>query len=225
MAAATQSQNSQTIIQWRKHRNQRRSVRNPHAPSSTPHADVCAAEISERSRAARRAVSPSIDLDKSITEAKLPESPKSASKRDAKPHVLAAQDGGIRKSKSPKFTKRQQRLRHLKGLERGAAVLDKRDIKVQKSVMKEKVVKERSKGWEDINGESKKKEKKSKNAFAALEEDDGLTNDKEREWVSDEDMDAGAGADEVPEPEISGEVKNVEVAASVPLPIPEDEML
>lgn len=103
-------------------------------------------------------------------------------------------------------------------MERAADNLDKLELKVQKSVSKEKKVKERKKGWEDVNEE--KVVKKQNNAFEALEEqDDG------REWVSDEEMpEVEVGAEET---KAAGAVNTVPVAQSVPLPVAEvgDEML
>jgi len=104
-------------------------------------------------------------------------------------------------------------------MEKGADALDKLEVKVQRSVGNEKKVRERRKGWEEVNDGKKKK-----GGFEVLgdgEEDGG----KEREWVSDEEMD---GAADVVVPEVSGEVKEVVVLpASVPLPPPVDgeEML
>jgi hypothetical protein len=102
-------------------------------------------------------------------------------------------------------------------MERAADNLDKLELKVQKSLTKEKKVRERKKGWEDVNEE--KKEKKQKNAFEALEDQDD-----DREWVSDEEMpEVELGAEDV-----AGAVKAVPVADSVPLAVAnveEDEML
>jgi hypothetical protein len=124
--------------------------------------------------------------------------------------------------------KRQQRARQLEKLERAADNLDKLELKVQKSVQKEKKVNERKKGWEDVN-EEKKAKKQGLNAFGALEEEDDGRIDKEREWVSDEEMpEAVADAEEHVTPDVSGEVKEVVVPATNPLPvapIEEDEML
>jgi hypothetical protein len=140
-----------------------------------------------RSRDARRAASPSIDLDKSLLNLPRPESPSSA-KRPTKPHVLASQSPGITKRNKSKPLKRQQRLRQIKGMERAADVMDRMELRVQKSVVKEKKVKERSKAWEDVNG-IKKKDRKKANAFEALDAEGG-------DWVSDEEM-----------PEVGGEVE------------------
>jgi len=177
------------------------------------------------SRAARRAVSPSIDLDKkhktvnTRTSASPPPHPASI-----KPHVLAAQSAGITKKQKSKPVKRAQRLRQLKGMGRAADNLDKLELKVAKSVGKEKKTKERRKGWEEVNGEKKKKNKGG-NVFDALSDEDSEQR-KEREWVSDEEMDED-GIDDRPSA-AEGEVKQLEVVApaNVPLPVEvEDEML
>lgn len=190
-------------------------------------------ETNVHSRAARRAVSPSIDLDKSITTAPRAASPESKPKLPT-PNVLAAKSAGITKKTKSKPLKRQQRLRQQKGIERAEDVLDKMELKVQKSVGRERKVKERRKGWEEVN-EIKKKRRKQ-NAFEALEDGEEAGR-KDREWVSDEEMDGdvNGGAedgmeDNVVVPEIAGEVKKLELVdpESVPLPavtVEEDEML
>jgi hypothetical protein len=123
-----------------------------------------------------------------------------------------------KKSKS-KALKRQQRLRQLKGMERAADNLDKLELKVQKSVGKEKKVRERKKGWEDVNGEKRVlQQNQGLNAFEALESQDGG-----REWVSDEEMPEVEGAEA---PVEGGAVKTLPVAGGAPLPaVEEDEML
>lgn len=111
-------------------------------------------------------------------------------------------------------------------MERAADNLDKLELKVAKSVGKEKKIRERRKGWEEVNGGKKEK---GKNAFEALngEDNDGRRKE-EREWVSDEEMDDGGRDGEVPV-QVTGEVKQLDVVVpeSVPLPaaIEEDEFL
>jgi hypothetical protein len=124
---------------------------------------------------------------------------------------------------------RAQRLRHQKGLERAADNLDKMQVKVVKSLGKEKNIKERSKGWEDVNGDGTKKKKKS-NVLNESDDDDADAK-KEREWVSDEDMDdtatAALDSSSAKEGEENGQGKQVEAAIpeSIPLPVVEDELL
>jgi hypothetical protein len=124
---------------------------------------------------------------------------------------------------------RAQRLRHQKGLERAADVIDKRHVKVVKSLDKENVAKERSKGWEDVNGDGKRK-KKGANAFEELDED-AQQKREEREWVSDEEMDdtevvVQEGSDTITD-EVKGAGKPLDsvVPESIPLPVEKDELL
>lgn len=177
-------------------------------------------EVTVHSRAARRAASPSIDLDKKLKQTTR-DSTSPSRPSQAKPHALAAQNAGIQKKQKKGNMTRAQRLRHQKGLERAADVLDKREVKVVKSLGKEKNIKERSKGWEDVNGEGGKKKRKS----AAVGDDAGMDEEekrKEREWVSDDDMDdTDTTAPAVQDVEANGESK----PASIPLPEVEDELL
>lgn len=173
-------------------------------------------EVTVHSRAARRAASPSIDLDKKLKQTtRNSASPSRPSQ--VKPHTLAQPSGIQKKSKKGNMT-RAQRLRHQKGLERAADVLDKRQVKVVKSLGKEKNIKERSKGWEDVNGEGKKKKK-----TAGVDGDDDEAEQKaDREWVSDEDMDDQEAA------EAQGSNQPADAAAApanIPLPVEEDELL
>jgi len=94
---------------------------------------------SPHSRAARRASSPSINLDKSLKNIVAP-----SAKKPLYASALAVQRGsGVTKRKACKSQKRQQRLRHEKGMERAEAVMDKVAAKLEKGKAKEKVVKER----------------------------------------------------------------------------------
>ena len=125
---------------------------------------------------------------------------------------------------------RAQRLRHQKGLERAAHNFDKMEVKVVKSLGKERKVKERSKGWEDVNDEGKKKKKKA-NGLDEMNDDDEQVEKKEREWVSDEEMDDTETtlqqASNVQHGEAKGDGKQVDVIIpeSIPLPVEEDELL
>lgn len=168
------------------------------------------------SRAARRAASPSIDLDKKLKQTTR-DSASPSRPSQVKPHALAAQNAGIQKKAKKGNMTRAQRLRHQKGLERAADILDKRQVKVVKSLGKEKNIKERSKGWEDVNGESKKKKKTG----GLDDENDDAEQKADREWVSDEDMDDQAPA------EVQGLGKELDsaVPASISLPVEEDELL
>jgi Alb1 len=115
---------------------------------------------SKRSRAARRATSPSIDTDKSLKRAQPP--------AETKPLGLHHGAGVTKRKAKAKPLSHAQRMRREKGLARAEAVLEQREVKVKKSRGREKVVKGRkvSEGavcvdtstsnfhqttWEDIN--------------------------------------------------------------------------
>lgn len=153
-------------------------------------------EISTHSRAARRAASPSLDAPTAAKPSSLrTRSTSPSTPKTAKPHVLAANThSGIKKSSKSKPLKRAQRLRQLSAAERAESNQEKFALKVAKSLGREKKVKERRKGWEDIN-EAKRKKAAKANAFGALGEDDEGEDKKgggEWETLGDEVMD---GAD------------------------------
>ncbi|KAL1797920.1 hypothetical protein ACET3X_004526 [Alternaria dauci] len=188
--------------------------------------------VTIHSRAARRAASPSLNLDKSAQKPANTTRDSASPSRpsQANPHALKAKDAGIQK-KQKKDTKmtRAQRLRYQKGLERAEENMDKLEKKRAKSVGKSKKIIERAKGWEDVNGDGSKKSKKQ----VALEQLEDEEKRKEREWVSDEDMDVeeetaaaegGAGAKDG---EVKGEGKEMDgqLSEKVPAPVEVDEML
>ncbi|KAJ5356597.1 Ribosome biogenesis protein Alb1 [Penicillium concentricum] len=116
---------------------------------------------SQRSRAARRAASPSLDLDKSVTSLPRAESPTTT-----RPSVLADRaTAGIQKkqNKNEKIS-RAQRLRQQKGMDRAEAVMDQLEIKKAKSLARGKTVNSRRADWEDTNRKTL--------AFDALRQDD-----------------------------------------------------
>jgi hypothetical protein len=184
--------------------------------------------VTIHSRAARRAASPSIDLDKKLKKTtRDSESPSRPAK--VKTHALAAHNGIQKRGKKGHMT-RAQRLRHQKGLERGADNLDKMQVKVVKSLDKEKNIKDRSKGWEDVNGDgTTKKKKKDTASLDDVPGDADAVESKDREWVSDEDMDDTAVV--APPALQDGQVEapsaqaEAPAAADVPLPVVEDELL
>ncbi|KAL2845556.1 Alb1-domain-containing protein [Aspergillus pseudodeflectus] len=108
---------------------------------------------SKHSRAARRAASPSVDLDKSL--ASLPRAEKTELHRES---ILSdrANAGVSKKQSKPKAKSRAQRLRQQKGMERAEAVLDQQEIKLAKSNNRAKVVKNRRADWSDLNGKAAK---------------------------------------------------------------------
>jgi hypothetical protein len=99
---------------------------------------------------------------------------------------------------------------------------------VVKSLGKEKNIKDRSKGWEDVNGEGTTKKKKDSKPLEDVDDEDETTEKKDREWVSDEDMDDTAVvASQSSGGEVAGDGAQLEApaAASIPLPVVEDELL
>ncbi|KAJ5617013.1 hypothetical protein N7537_002127 [Penicillium hordei] len=116
---------------------------------------------SQRSRAARRAASPSLDLDKSVTSLPRAESPTTT-----RPSVLAdrATSGIQKKQKKNDKVSRAQRLRQQKGMDRAEAVMDQLEIKKAKSLARGKTVNSRRADWEDTNRRTL--------AFNALPQDD-----------------------------------------------------
>ncbi|KAK2801510.1 hypothetical protein FQN50_007726 [Emmonsiellopsis sp. PD_5] len=104
-----------------------------------------AASKSVRSRAAKRAASPTLNLDKSLTNLPRPEP-------THRPAILSAQhNAGISKKSKSKQMTRAQKKRQEKGLERAEIVMDKTETKVAKSMGRGRVVKARSAPWEELN--------------------------------------------------------------------------
>jgi hypothetical protein len=184
--------------------------------------------VTIHSRAARRAASPSLNLDKAAQKpAHTTRDSASPSRPDkVNKHALAAKDAGIQKKQKKGTMTRAQRLRYQKGLERAEENMEKLEKKRSKSLGKEKLIKERAKGWEDVNADGTKKPRKE-NVIDQLAEEKR----KEREWVSDDDMDdEEAGAPDGTEPkaeEVKGESKATDAVLpqSIPLPAEQDEML
>ncbi|KAL1966884.1 hypothetical protein VTN77DRAFT_3849 [Rasamsonia byssochlamydoides] len=101
------------------------------------------------SRAARRAASPSNELDKSLTS--LPRA------ETAIPVPVTHTNAGVSKKKPKSKAKtRAQRLRQQKGIERAEVVMDQLEKKVAKSVGKGKKVKARKINWDDLNSKLSK---------------------------------------------------------------------
>ncbi|MCJ1360840.1 MAG: hypothetical protein MMC33_010849 [Icmadophila ericetorum] len=134
-----------------------------------------AQSTSLHSRAAKRASSPSIDLDKSLKSLKPPVDTTPRPKS-----ILSAQHGnGITKKKAKgKNLTRQQRLRQEKGLERAEAVMDKKEKKVERSLNKGKKAKERNAAWDELNGKIQNKSEKKEKKVA---KDEGWEDDDEED--------------------------------------------
>ncbi|OJJ61803.1 hypothetical protein ASPSYDRAFT_75810 [Aspergillus sydowii CBS 593.65] len=109
--------------------------------------------VSKHSRAARRAASPSLDLDKSLTS--LPRAENTPMQRES---ILAdrANAGVSKKQSKAKAKSRAQRLRQQKGMDRAEAIMDQLEIKVAKSENRAKTVKSRRAEWSDLNGKATK---------------------------------------------------------------------
>jgi len=102
------------------------------------------------SRAAKRASSPSIDTDKSLKNVKPP-----VESSNYRPSVLAVHQGAGVSKKSKNGRKSvlsaKAKRRQEKGLDRAEAVMDKKEIKIEKSRGKARNVQDRAKAWEEQN--------------------------------------------------------------------------
>ncbi|KAM0522969.1 hypothetical protein ACHAPE_001458 [Trichoderma viride] len=138
---------------------------------------------SRRSRAARRATSPSINTDKSLKNATLPDS--SSSTAAPRPSVLAARHnaGVTKKVRRGRAVSAKGRRRQEKGLEMAEAIVERTSKKLEKSFSKARVVHTRAKKWDDVNKDALKSKE---NAFAALMQDG---DEEDKEWETDEEMD------------------------------------
>lgn len=92
-------------------------------------------------------------------------------------HVLASQANGISKKKQNKKESRNQRLRREKGLQRAEANLDILAVKREKSKGKERLVKERSRTWDEVDNRLKTEKPKKKVVI-----EDGVERMDEDEW-------------------------------------------
>ncbi|KAI5924252.1 Alb1-domain-containing protein [Camillea tinctor] len=103
---------------------------------------------SVRSRAARRATSPSIDTDKSLKNVQAP--PESV---DHRPSILAIHHGaGVsKKSKKGRNMSSKARRRHEKGQDRAVAIMERTQTKVAKSKGQARSIQSRAKSWDEIN--------------------------------------------------------------------------
>jgi hypothetical protein len=160
------------------------------------------------SRAAKRASSPGIDLDKSLKDLKPPQDIKKQ-----RPSILAIHQGaGVTKKKNGRKTvlSAKAKRRQEKGMDRAEAVMDKTEKKVQKSKGRARTVQERAKGWEELN----------KKMLAQKAEEEALALEKEN-WV-DEESD-GMEEVEAEDAPAAEPIATEMIAESVPLPQPEEE--
>ncbi|KAH7136434.1 Alb1-domain-containing protein [Dactylonectria macrodidyma] len=166
---------------------------------------------SSRSRAARRATSPSIDTDKSLKDVK----PPSRTASSARPSVLAVHHSAGVQKKSKGGRKSQMsakaRRRHEKGLEMAEAVIERTYRKTEKSIDRSRGVKQRAKAWEDINKIAEAEEQRDKQL--AMKDDEGGDG-----WETDEDM-GGASKDTLTAPAVAAPAP----AETVPLPMDDDD--
>jgi hypothetical protein len=105
--------------------------------------------VSQHSRAARRATSPSLqgNVSQNLKDLQPP-------KRSKTTHIFSGpRDAGIKKKKG-KQLKRGQLERQRKVLERGEIVAAKTDKHLEKSLARLKTVKSRRKEWDGINAEA-----------------------------------------------------------------------
>ncbi|TVY47849.1 hypothetical protein LOCC1_G002947 [Lachnellula occidentalis] len=160
------------------------------------------------SRAAKRASSPGIDLDKSLKDLKPPEDAKTS-----RPSVLAVHQGAGVSKKSKNGRKSvpssKARKRQEKGLDRAEAFMDKKELKVEKSKDSARTLQERSKAWEELN----------KKILAKKEAEEAERLEKETEdWVDEDEM--------VDEEVVAEKEMDDDVPESIPLPEEdEDEIL
>ncbi|OCT45136.1 hypothetical protein CLCR_06332 [Cladophialophora carrionii] len=136
------------------------------------------ATANPRSRASKRATSPSIDVDKSIKQA-----PRAS---DATPILAARPNGGITKSKKKqKPLTKGQRRRQERGLARAEVVQDQMSKKVEDAAGRLKKRRERKGMWDEVNG--------SVNKFEQLKSLGDEVNEEEKdEWEDMEEVDESA---------------------------------
>ncbi|KAL2889362.1 Alb1-domain-containing protein [Ceratocystis lukuohia] len=132
---------------------------------------------SERSRAARREFSPSLDAGRAVRAL----SPAAPEKVDSRPSVLAIHHGaGVsKKIKSGRKAAKsfKQRRRQERGIDRAEAVADITANKIARSVDHNKSVRSRNKTWDEVNKSLGGTKTKSKFGFELLGEEDGENDD------------------------------------------------
>ncbi|RAL64804.1 hypothetical protein DID88_001401 [Monilinia fructigena] len=115
------------------------------------------ASTSVRSRAAKRASSPSIDTDKSLKNIKAP---------------VETKKSGRKAQLSSKAKRRQE-----KGMDRAEAIMDRTSTKIEKSKYRGRNVQERAKNWEALN-------KKAQEAVqAAMNKENEVSEEEDMEEV------------------------------------------
>jgi hypothetical protein len=106
---------------------------------------------SKHSRAARRASSPGIDLDKSLKDVK----PPTSNTLNHRPSVLGIHtNAGVHKKKKTgrkAVLSTKAKKRHEKAQDKAVDMMERLGQKVEKSKGRGKAIKERRKGWEEVN--------------------------------------------------------------------------
>ncbi|KAF7865509.1 hypothetical protein EAF04_006483 [Stromatinia cepivora] len=170
---------------------------------------------SVRSRAAKRASSPSIDTDKSLKNVKAP------TETVYHPQVLSPHQGaGVSKKKSGRKSQLSSKAkrRQDKGLDRAEAVMDRTSTKIEKSKYRGRNVQERAKTWETLN-------KKAQEAVQAAMEKE---KEKENEVSEEEDVEDDHSQGEIEMDDSSAAPVATAAVQSIPLPTPlgdEEEIL
>jgi hypothetical protein len=169
------------------------------------------------SRAAKRASSPGIDLDKSLKDLKPP-----VDTKKHRPSVLAVHQGAgvTKKSKNGRKSvlSAKAKRRQEKGLDRAEAVMDKKEKKVEKSKGRARTVQERAKAWEELN--EKMLAKKARDEALALGKENWVDEDGDEMEAVDEEVKIDAEPNEDPTAE---PMAVEEIAQSIPLPGPVDD--
>ncbi|KJR82965.1 uncharacterized protein SPSK_04548 [Sporothrix schenckii 1099-18] len=149
---------------------------------------------SKHSREARRATSPGIDLDKSLKNAKPPQT-----SVDFRPSILGIhQAAGVSKRVKKQGRKAvlsaKARRRQERGLDMAAAVMERTAQKVQRSKSSARTIQSRSKEWTEINKAAERevgiagKKKQQLGMFGALASGDDDDDDEDDGF---EDVDSG----------------------------------
>ncbi|TKA42123.1 hypothetical protein B0A54_07210 [Friedmanniomyces endolithicus] len=158
------------------------------------------AEVSFRSRAARRGASPPAK-DSAVKP--------SAKETDYKPWLHNAQNAGITKKQKAKPLKRQQKVRQQRAMEKADAVVDKLERKVADSKARSKRIQSRAKAWEELNAQSTAVKKTAADETAVEEAMLGAEDERQEKNMEDVAM-------SVPESTKIAEDVNVTVAAMPP---------
>jgi len=125
-----------------------------------------------RSRASRRATSPSLNTDKSLKEA-----PRAS---DATPALAPYRGAGIQKKAKKKQLTHTQRVRHEKDLAKGEANQARLDMKVAEAKSRLKKRQGRRALWDEVNTSSNEEVRKAIKApgrFEVLDEDEDSKDD------------------------------------------------